>query len=263
MKLFVSYRAKDLDEVERLHDRLAEAFGTWAVVRDLGRVPFDARRAEYVRDWLSTTAVVLVVIGPSWLAIADRTGRQRLRRRDDPVRLEIEAALALRIPLLPVLVGGASLPAAKALPRSLRALCRWQAYEVRPGPHHDADLARLVSEIERVQDLPPHPVSRLKVEAKSRGVARWWEARFHLGSEHSVRYELLQHGIRPTRRFVVDGKLVWSAKAGWRSLPSIDLPFRIEAENACCWLVTRDNSNALVYTEWVVVWIDETRIQLV
>jgi hypothetical protein len=60
----------------------------------------------------------------------------------DPVRIEIEAAVNLKIPVIPVLVDGASMPAVAALPESLKVLTRLQPIELSSGSF-DSEMARL------------------------------------------------------------------------------------------------------------------------
>src|SRR4051794_34002512 len=125
VKVFICYRPADLEDVERLHDGLAAVFGYDPVIRDPEAVaiPFARRRGAYLHNCLRAASAVLVVVGPGWLEARDERGRRRLRQADDPVRLAIEAAQSLGIPLVPVVVGGAKLPDPEGLPRSLRALC--------------------------------------------------------------------------------------------------------------------------------------------
>ena len=73
--------------------------------------------------------MLLAVIGPHWLA-AGQDGQRRLDDPADFVRLEIEAALARGVRVIPVLVDGAQLPRPEQLPASLgrrRAARRWNS----------------------------------------------------------------------------------------------------------------------------------------
>jgi hypothetical protein len=62
---------------------------------------------------------VLAVVGTGWLDVRDEGGQRRLESGDDFVRIELEAALARGVPLIPVLVSGAVMPTAGQLPQSL------------------------------------------------------------------------------------------------------------------------------------------------
>jgi PDZ domain-containing protein len=84
--------------------------------------------------------VVLVVIGPNWLGVKDESGGRRLDNPDDFVVIEIAAALARDIRVIPVLVDGARMPKASELPDSLKPLARRQAVGVRHAHFgHDAE----------------------------------------------------------------------------------------------------------------------------
>jgi hypothetical protein len=76
------------------------------------------------------------------LAIADEHGKRRLDDPNDFVRLEIEAALARKVRVIPILVEGANMPRADELPPSLAALARRQALELSPS-RFDFDTSRL------------------------------------------------------------------------------------------------------------------------
>ena len=258
MNLFICYRPADLDDVERLHDGLVAAFGFDPVVRDPEAIPipFASRRAAYVEDWLRAASAVLVVIGPGWLDAIDARGR-RLRQADDPVRLEIEAAHFLGIPLVPVLVGGARLPDARALPESLRVLYGRPAHAMRRGSGFEADLDGLAADLVRLFERPVRPVTRLTHRSHARGWVGWWEARFQMRGEHSVVYE--RNGFPYHLRLKVDGRLVWSKRCFSR-LPTLDLPFRIDSENADCWLVLEDYSDSILMAQSVQVWVENTKI---
>jgi hypothetical protein len=81
----------------------------------------------------------------------------RGRRLDDPedfVRIEIAAALARNVRVIPVLIAGASLPSAQALPDDLALLGRRQAVELRDA-RWDSDTEDLVASVERQLGASP------------------------------------------------------------------------------------------------------------
>jgi len=117
--------------------------------------------------------VLLAVIGKQWLTITDDQGLRRLDNPDDYVRLEIEAALARNIRVIPILVEGAQMPRADQLPTSLAKLARRNALEVSPN-RFTSDTGRLLTVLERtladvqagddqakgaVQAPSPHPAA--------------------------------------------------------------------------------------------------------
>ena len=90
---------------------------------------------------VGSCVVLLAVIGVGWLTATGEDGRRRLDDPGDFVRLEIEAALARDVRVIPVLVNGAPMPRAADLPASLGGLARRQALELDPGSF---DTSRLL-----------------------------------------------------------------------------------------------------------------------
>jgi hypothetical protein len=62
------------------------------------------------------------VIGPTWATITGHDGTRRLDNPDDYVRLEIASALKRGVPVIPVLVHEAHMPALDLLPEDLKDL---------------------------------------------------------------------------------------------------------------------------------------------
>lgn len=126
-KVFVSYRRDDsAGFAGRLTDALERRFGVDSVFRDVDDIAAGADFGVVIEQALQQVQAVLVVIGPRWLDARDMRGR----RLDDPgdyVRREIALALASGKPVIPVLVGGATMPVAEALPPTLRGLANRNA----------------------------------------------------------------------------------------------------------------------------------------
>jgi len=149
--LFISYRRDDSQGFAgRLANDLSLVFGSDQVFSDI-EIPFGSDFGEVLHRAIAASDALLVVIGRHWAA-ASGTGRpSRLFEAGDWVRTEIEAALAQGKGLIPVLVGGAAMPAATDLPESIRRLVRLQAAGL-DDRHWRADLEQLVA---RVQELVP------------------------------------------------------------------------------------------------------------
>ena len=94
--------------------------------------------AQSIDDTVAACDCVVAVIGPRWLEAM----RARAQSGVDFVHHEIAAALRRNITIIPVLVGGASMPAAGELPPELSALSYRNALEVR-DERFDDDAARL------------------------------------------------------------------------------------------------------------------------
>jgi hypothetical protein len=118
-RIVISYRRDDTsDIVGRIHDRLRGYYGKDAVFRDIENIPPGIDFRQHIRETLLRAKVLLAVIGPRWLG-PRQDGQLRIAAADDPVRIEIETALQIGLPLIPVLVGGAVMPKAEEIPQSL------------------------------------------------------------------------------------------------------------------------------------------------
>jgi hypothetical protein len=82
----------------------------------------------------------------------DSGGARRLDDPEDYVRREIGMALRSRVPILPVLVGGARMPGVEQLPAAIAALNKRQALELRDD-RWDDDVNELIRQIEKVADI--------------------------------------------------------------------------------------------------------------
>ena len=112
---------------------------------------------------LDDSDAVLAVIGPGWLTAATPQGAPRLFEADDYVRLELARALNRNVRVVPVLVGGAALPAATDLPDELRGLVHRQAVVLHDETWHQ-DVDGLVGSLRGEPAVPP-------------GHGRWWPRR--------------------------------------------------------------------------------------
>jgi hypothetical protein len=133
-KVFINYRRDDDQGKDRLFMDVEGLI--------LGGEDF----VEELRAQVAQCDVLLAVIGPRWLTVADEGGRRRLDNPEDWVRVEIEGALETGKHVMPVLVGGAGIPRADDLPEPLRPLTRLQAIRVMPD-RFNADAAGLVSQV--------------------------------------------------------------------------------------------------------------------
>ena len=105
----------------RLHDRLAQTFGRKNLFMDVDHIPAGVDFVEYLPSQVAACDVFLAVIGPNWLDAKDDDGRRRFDNPDDFVMIEIAAALARNIRVIPVLVDGARTPKADKLPELNKA----------------------------------------------------------------------------------------------------------------------------------------------
>jgi hypothetical protein len=147
LKIFLSYRRADsADVVGRIYDSLIQEFGRENVFKDVDSIPMGVDFRKFLADSVAQCNVFLAVIGRRWLVTED--GRRRLDDPADWVRIEIESALARNIPVVPITVSGASLPAASELPASLQDLVYRNSMAVRPDPDFHHDMRRLAESIQ-------------------------------------------------------------------------------------------------------------------
>lgn len=152
-RIFVSYRRADTQQAAgRLADDLGHHFGVDKVFRDVENIGLGLDFSEALNRELETCGVMLTLIGSKWLAVTDEAGARRLDNPDDWIRQEIATALRRNIRVVPVLIDGATLPAANALPDELRALVRRQGLELADARWR-GDLARLIETLERLPGL--------------------------------------------------------------------------------------------------------------
>ena len=129
--IFISYRREDSKAYAgRIFDRLEEHFGKDHVFMDVVDIAPGVDFLQAIDKALGSCEVCIAVIGKQWLNILDAKGRRRLGNPDDPVRLELAAALRMKTRIIPVLVDGADMPTAEGLPKDLKTLARQQAQEL-------------------------------------------------------------------------------------------------------------------------------------
>jgi hypothetical protein len=149
MRIFISYRRADLGGhaemfVGRIADRLIAQFGDPNVFLDIKTIPPGREFDEFIGEQVAQTDAQLAIIGPDWLAEL----QARAGQRDDFVHIEIKAALERRKHLIPVLIGGASMPEPEKLPITLKRLSKKNAFVVDSGRDFHDHLTNLIDELE-------------------------------------------------------------------------------------------------------------------
>jgi eukaryotic-like serine/threonine-protein kinase len=151
--IFISYRRSDSpDATGRIYDRLVSEFGKAQVFKDVDSIPLGQDFRGHLNGIVSECGVMLAIIGPRWTDASGKAGHRRLEDPDDFVRIELEAALARDIPVVPVLVAHAPIPLASELPASLASMAFRQSIEVRPDPDFHNDATRLVTALRGILD---------------------------------------------------------------------------------------------------------------
>jgi hypothetical protein len=94
---------------------------------------------------------VLVLIGADWADAPNERGERRLDDPSDFVRIEIATALRREIPVIPILLNGASMPPADQLPEDVQPLLRRQACALTDVSFRTG-VARLVDQLGEILD---------------------------------------------------------------------------------------------------------------
>jgi TIR domain len=148
--VFISYRRQETRHLAgRLYDRLADRFGEAQVFIDVVTMEPGVDFAAEISRAVAACQVLLAVIGPGWLTAPGERGTRRLDDPGDIVRLEIKAAIASGVRVIPILVDGAVMPGRQDLPESLADLARRNALLIR-HESFPSDAERLVTAIERI-----------------------------------------------------------------------------------------------------------------
>ena len=149
-QIFISYRRDDAAYVTgHINDLLRKEFGHDAVFTDIDNIALGVDFRAVLDQTVSQCQVLLAVIGVDWLTVRDQEGGLRLQDPADFVRIEIESALKRDIPVIPLLVSGAKMPAAEELPESLRGLAFRNGTQIRPAQDFIVDMARLIKNLRR------------------------------------------------------------------------------------------------------------------
>ena len=158
--IFLSYRREDTEgQAGRLYDDLVAAFGSDSVFMDVAAIQPGRDFRKSIDQSLNSCGVFLSLIGKSWLTAKDTSGQRRLDDPADFVRIETGAALKRDIPVVPVLVQGASAPKPDQLPDDLKELAFRNAVEL-THPRWDSDIQVLIKALRPyISQSSPKPES--------------------------------------------------------------------------------------------------------
>ena len=147
--IFISYRRGDSAFIaEAIRASLANSIGESEVFLDSKSIPIGADFRNQIKSTMADCKVLIVVVGDKWLKDSSGTSES-----EDFVFHEIEEALSRKVPILPVLVEGAKMPALNQLPLKLQQFCYLNALEVRSGRFLKDYLNALHSDIANVPGL--------------------------------------------------------------------------------------------------------------
>lgn len=138
ISIFISYRrGSEASYVTgRIYDRLVSEFGKDSTFKDVDSIPLGVDFRDHIERAVGKCDVFLAVISSGW--------HERLQDPGDFVRVELETALRRSIPVIPVFLQDAVLPAEEDLRASLRSLVYRNGLAVRPDPDFSGDMDRLI-----------------------------------------------------------------------------------------------------------------------
>ncbi len=144
--IFLSYRRDDASGwTGRLYEHMVREWGADQVFMDIDAIaPGDDFRDAIART-MDVCDIVMVVIGPNWLTVRDHAENRRLDDERDTHRAEVAAALVADVRVVPVLVGGASMPSEADLPEPLKGLAYRNAAVI--------DDRRFASDVDALQKV--------------------------------------------------------------------------------------------------------------
>jgi hypothetical protein len=177
-EIFISYRRDETaGYAGRIFDYLKAVFGHDRVFLDVDDILPGQVFADVIQERIAGCAVVIAVIGKRWLeTLHSRTGAE-----PDYVSDEILSALKSSAVVIPVLVGGASMPKAADLPGSLAGLAGREALEIHDTAFAE-DVACLVNAIKKVPGFEWQPPAKL--------TGTWIARMEQRGSEFAMRLDL-------------------------------------------------------------------------
>lgn len=155
VSIFISYRRGiSSGWAGRLAEKLRAHFGSSNIFMDVETLQPGADFVEAISSAVRSCDVLLAIIAPDWTGATTRNGRRRLDDSSDFVRIEIASALGRGIRVIPILVGGATMPAAADLPDDVRDLARRQAHEL-SDTRWDFDCQRLIEVLQGISAEKP------------------------------------------------------------------------------------------------------------
>jgi hypothetical protein len=252
MKIYASYRRADSAALTgRISDHLASHFGPQSIFKDVDSIPIGADFRRTLQQEIEQCNVVLAVIGPSWTSITDEEGSRRLDNPDDFVRIELEAALQRGIPIVPVLVDGASIPSARDLPESLRAIAYRNAAMVRPDPDFHVDVDRLIKALETLNETlwetrSHAPTDKVRHEAPEAQLNPSATSTVFISHSTQDRPWVEKHIVQPLKK---NGVNTWYAESAIRSASQWEREI-LKGMEACDWFMIIVSPRAAA-SEWV------------
>lgn len=153
--IFISYRRQDSAAyAARLRADLALRYGDDRVFLDITDLAPGRDFVAQLHQVVHACKSVLVVIGPQWTTARDQNGQRRLDDPADFIRAEVAAALRAAKLVVPVLVGGATMPSREELPEDIQGI-RLRNAGVLEDASWDEDLHRFYEVLDPLLGVAP------------------------------------------------------------------------------------------------------------
>lgn len=146
-KIFLSYRRDDAGAIARTYYEALDERFPGRVFLDVAEVEPGVDFVAAIDDAIRASGVVVVLIGPRWMAL-DAAGRARIHDERDYVRREIASALLGERRIVPVALPGGSMPRPSELPADVARLSHINAMSS-SASGVEQDVRSLVDLIER------------------------------------------------------------------------------------------------------------------
>ncbi len=144
--VFISYRRTDSAEFgARIHESLTAEFGRHAVFRDEESIAAGTDFVDTIERALQHCVAMIVLIGMDWVTAETASGSRRLDSENDIVRMEVARALIKGIPVIPVVLPGATMPRPEELPYDISELAQRNAVFARD--ESDATIQRVTDDL--------------------------------------------------------------------------------------------------------------------
>lgn len=154
---------------------------------DVAAIPFAVSFPDFIKQAIANSRVLIALIGGHWLT--------KIHDADDPVRMEIETALANHVPVLPVLIGNTPMPNVEDLPPSISTISILNATTV--GVLHDFNthMQTLLPKLESILGaLAATSVMRADsrlIERACAGIISYLSAKARQEDVYFVRWEVV------------------------------------------------------------------------
>jgi uncharacterized membrane protein HdeD (DUF308 family) len=143
-RISISYRRADTQAITgRIYDRLRDHYGVESVFIDIDAIPLGTNYKDHISETLRQTDFLLVVVGEKWLG-PRANGTYRISDLNDPVRLELQAAMQHQRKIIPLLADGASMPGPEELPEDLREFSFINGAEIDSGRYFDVHISSVM-----------------------------------------------------------------------------------------------------------------------